>query len=179
MKKFILIVLAIAVVLAVRLAASPKLAVVDARNFTRYAPPHALPNVAFADGEGHPRTLEDFNGQIVLLNIWATWCAPCRKELETLDRLQAALGDRNFVVVALSIDRGGVEAVKEFFSDIGVRHLAVEVDASTKTNAALGLFGLPTTLVVDRAGREVGRFVGAAQWDAPETVAFLKSIVDR
>jgi thiol-disulfide isomerase/thioredoxin len=171
--------LVIVLVLGLRLLLPPSLAVVDARNFIRHVPPLALPDIAFEDGERHPRTLKDFEGRIVLLNVWATWCAPCRKETPTLDRLQAALGGKDFEVVALSVDRGGVETVKKFYADLGVRHLAIEVDPSTKANPALGVFGLPATLVIDREGREVGRFVGAAEWDAPETISFLRSIVDR
>jgi thiol-disulfide isomerase/thioredoxin len=137
-----------------------------------------VPQVRFTDGDGRPHALADFRGKVVLLNVWATWCLPCRKEMPTLDRLQAALGGQNFAVVALSIDRQGAEAVRRFYSEIGVRNLAVHVDASGQALSALAALGLPTTILIDAEGRELGRLMGPAEWDAPDMVAFLKSIVE-
>jgi len=141
--------------------------------------PRPVADVQFTDGEGRPRALADFRGKAVLLNVWATWCLPCRKEMPTLDRLQAALGGDGFGVVALSIDRQGAEPVKTFYSEIGVRNLAVNVDASGQALSALAAVGLPTTILIDPEGRELGRFMGPAEWDAPDMVAFLKPIVER
>jgi thiol-disulfide isomerase/thioredoxin len=155
----------------------PSEQIVAPRNFLLRDAPVAVPELEFADGEGHPRSLADFRGKIVLLNIWATWCLPCRKEMPTLDRLQAALGGDDFEVVALSIDRRGVDAVKKFFNEIGVQHLAIYVDSARKANYALDVEGLPATLLIDRRGLELGRISGPAEWDAPEMVAFLKSII--
>ncbi|WP_436081761.1 TlpA family protein disulfide reductase [Pararhizobium sp. LjRoot235] len=141
--------------------------------------PSSLPEVQFTDDEGRPRALADFRGKVVLLNMWATWCLPCRKEMPTLDRLQAALGGGGFEVVALSVDRQGAEAVKTFYSEIGVRNLAVHVDASGQALSALAAVGLPTTILIDPEGRELGRLMGPAEWDAKDMVAFLKPIVER
>ncbi|CEO91182.1 TlpA family protein disulfide reductase [Sinorhizobium fredii] len=141
--------------------------------------PRPVPEVRFTDGEGWPRALADFRGKVVLLNVWATWCLPCRKEMPTLDRLQAALGGDGFEVVALSIDRQGAEAVKTFYSETGVRNLAVSVDSTGQALSALAAVGLPTTILIDPEGRELGRLMGPAEWDAPDMVAFLKSIVER
>jgi thiol-disulfide isomerase/thioredoxin len=141
--------------------------------------PSPLPEVQFTDDVGRPLALADFRGKVVLLNVWATWCLPCRKEMPTLDRLQAALGGGGFEVVALSVDRQGVEAVKAFYSEIGVRNLAVHVDASGQALSALAAVGLPTTILIDPEGRELGRLMGPAEWDAKEMVAFLKPIVER
>jgi thiol-disulfide isomerase/thioredoxin len=138
-----------------------------------------VPSLEFADGEGHPHTLADFRGKVVLLNVWATWCLPCRKEMPTLDRLQAALGGDDFEVVPLSIDRGGAERVKKFYAEIVIQHLPIYVDSSRTANSALDAIGLPVTLLIDRQGRELGRMSGAAEWDAPEMIAFLKSIIAR
>jgi thiol-disulfide isomerase/thioredoxin len=146
-------------------------------NFIVRDAPTALPDFEFADGEGLKRAIADFRGKVVLLNVWATWCAPCRKEMPTLDRLQATLGGDNFEVVPLSIDRGGAERVKRFYAEISVRHLAVYVDSSRSVNATFDVVGLPATLLIDRQGRELGRLSGAAEWDAPETIDFLKSII--
>ncbi|MFH1553435.1 TlpA family protein disulfide reductase [Xanthobacter autotrophicus] len=149
------------------------------QNFVRRETPAPVPELQFADGEGKPRTLGDFRGKVVLLNVWATWCLSCRKEMPTLDRLQAALGGPDFEVVALSVDRGGAEIVRNFYTDISIQHLGVHVDSSGKAGFALAIAGLPTTLLIDRHGQELGRLVGPAEWDAPDIVAFLKSIIAR
>ncbi|WFU88724.1 TlpA disulfide reductase family protein [Rhizobium sp. CC1099] len=141
--------------------------------------PTPVPDVRFTDGEGRPRALADFRGKVVLLNVWATWCLPCRTEMPTLDRLQAALGGGGFEVVALSVDRQGSETVKAFYSEIGVRNLAVRVDASGQALSGLAAVGLPTTILIDAEGRELGRLMGPAEWDAKDMVAFLKPIVER
>lgn len=136
--------------------------------------PQVMPGFRFEDGNGRSLTLADFAGKVVLLNIWATWCIPCREEMPTLDRLQAELGGPEFEVVALPIDRGGLEAVQEFFSEIGIERLAVYLDRSGKAANVLGAVGLPTTLLIDREGRELGRLVGPAEWDAPEMLDAIR-----
>ena len=149
------------------------------QNFVFHEELAAAPDIRFADGDGKPGSLADFRGKVVLLNIWATWCLPCRKEMPTLDRLQAQLGGPDFEVVAVSIDRKGGEAVRKFFADIGVTHISVRVDPSGESSFAVGAFGLPVTLLIDRHGRELGRLEGPAEWDAPDTLDFLKSIIAR
>lgn len=141
--------------------------------------PKTLPNFQFQDGDGHVRTITDFPNKVVLLNVWATWCVPCRKEMPTLDRLQGKLGGNGFEVVALSIDRGGLDAVRKFYGEIGISHLATYVDPSGKAFRDLAVVGLPTTLLIDRAGRELGRLVGPAEWDAPDTIAFVRQHIDQ
>ncbi|HEX9274794.1 MAG TPA: TlpA disulfide reductase family protein [Casimicrobiaceae bacterium] len=136
--------------------------------------PRPVANVEFEDGQGRKRTLADFRGKVVLLNIWATWCVPCRTEMPTLDRLQSRLGSENFEVVALSIDRGGQPAVRSFYDEIDVRALPIYVDATTEALAKLGVIGVPTTLLIDREGREVARYTGPAQWDRPEVIATIE-----
>lgn len=139
----------------------------------------AVPIVAFrfADGEGKPLGLEDFRGKVLLVNVWATWCAPCREEMPTLDRLQAKLGGGEFEVLALSIDRGGVGVVKDFFRDIKLKHLRIYIDQSGQAMFALNVLGIPTTLLVDRDGRELGRLTGMKQWDDPAMVQLLQDVV--
>jgi thiol-disulfide isomerase/thioredoxin len=139
--------------------------------------PTPLPEIAIADGDGKAGALADFHGKVVLLNIWATWCVPCRKEMPTLDRLQVQLGGPDFEVVALSIDRGGAEVVRKFYGEIGVKRLGIHLDSAGAAFEKLGVVGLPTTLLIDRDGREVGRLVGPAEWDSSEMVAFLKSVI--
>ena len=148
-----------------------------AKNFVVHEAPKAAAAISFQDGGGQPRSLADFNGKVVLLNVWATWCVSCRKEMPALDRLQAALGGPNFEVVPLSIDRGGPDAVKKFYAETGVHNVGIFIDTSGQAVRALGAVGLPTTLLIDRAGRELGRIVGPAEWDAPEMIGFLKPII--
>jgi thiol-disulfide isomerase/thioredoxin len=137
--------------------------------------PRGLPEVRFQDDQGHDLTLADFRGRVVLLNVWATWCVPCRQEMPTLDRLQARLGGKDFLVMALSIDRKGAEAVRGFYREVGVEKLAIYVDSSGKGSRSLAIPGVPTTLLIDREGREVARKMGEAQWDSPEMVSLVET----
>ena len=143
----------------------------------RHETPQSLPQIDFTDESGAPQTLQARHGKVVLLNIWATWCAPCRAEMPTLDRLQAALGSERFEVVALSIDRAGVSVVRAFFDEIGIEHLGIFVDKTMQASRALKIFGLPGTLLIGPDGRELGRLIGPAEWDTPEMITFFKSII--
>jgi thiol-disulfide isomerase/thioredoxin len=134
--------------------------------------PRPLPEIRFQDDQGHHLTLADFRGRVLLLNVWATWCVPCRKEMPTLDRLQAWLGGKDFLM-ALSIDRKGIEAVKDFYREVGVEKLAIYFDPSGKGSHGLAIPGVPTTLLINREGREVARKLGEAQWDSPEMVSMV------
>jgi thiol-disulfide isomerase/thioredoxin len=137
--------------------------------------PRPLPEISFTDETGGALKLSDLRDRVVVLNVWATWCFPCRKEMPTLDRLQAKFDPQNVVVIALSIDRKGLGLVRRFFDEIGVKHLGLYNDASARALRELGLVGLPGTLVIDQAGREIGRLLGGAEWDGPGTVEFLKN----
>lgn len=154
---------------------SPLSAAEAPSNFAIHESPKPLPQIHSEDGAGKARTLADFRGKAVLLNLWATWCVPCREEMPTLDRLQAELGGPDFEVVPLSIDRAGPEVVRKFFSEIGIQNLALHIDASSKALFALGVVGLPTTILINRQGEELGRLVGPAEWDAPEMIDFIRS----
>lgn len=183
-------VLAVSIVMAYRAgkstdAQSPvpaRAAVVDAGSstaaliFNIHPQPRALPNVRFADGNGRAMTLQDFRGKFVLLNIWATWCPPCRLEMPTLDRLQARLGGPDFEVLALSIDQGpqSLYLVQEFYLQSAVKSLATYIDSSGGASRDLGAAGLPTTLLIDRDGREIGRKMGLAEWDSPEVIDLIR-----
>ncbi|GAA2888778.1 TlpA disulfide reductase family protein [Aminobacter niigataensis] len=168
---------ALALAGALHLLAQPLLAAETPPNFAMHEAPKPMPEIQFQDGEGQPRTLADHSGKVVLLNVWATWCIPCRKEMPTLDRLQAELGGPDFEVVALSIDRAGPDAVRKFFAEIGIQHLALNIDASGKAMFALAIIGLPATILIDREGREVGRLIGPTEWGSPVMVAFLRDLI--
>lgn len=136
--------------------------------------PAPLPEVTFVDGDGTTRRLTDFRGRGVVLNFWATWCVPCVAEMPSLDRLKTRLADRGVEVLALSSDRGGAPVVQAFFSRHGIEHLSVALDQGLGAARALGVQGLPTTVLIDGKGREMGRLVGAAEWDSAEAVALAE-----
>jgi thiol-disulfide isomerase/thioredoxin len=145
--------------------------------FVIYDKPRRVPEIQFENGEGKTMSLADFRGKVVLLNIWATWCTPCRHEMPTLDRLQARLGGPEFEVVALSIDRAGFKVVEAFYKEIGIRHLRTYLDKNNRTMQRLFVMGIPTTLLIDKKGREVGRLVGPAEWDSPEIVKIIEGVI--
>jgi len=134
--------------------------------------------VTFADGAGAPRTLADFRGRGVVLNFWATWCAPCVREMPALDRLRAILEADGIAVLAVSGDRGGAPVVETFYKEHDIGNLPVLVDKGLRGARARKIAGLPTTLIIDRDGRELGRLAGAAEWDTPEAVSFIRSCID-
>lgn len=153
-----------------------KLASGDMLTFVFKKQAEPLADIAFEDGTGTKRSLADFKGRYVLLNLWATWCAPCRHEMPSLDRLQKRLGGKDFEVVALSVDRQGAGPSKKFLDDIKVEKLALYVDSTSKSLGALKATGLPTTILIDREGREVGRLAGPAEWDGADAVRLIEAV---
>jgi thiol-disulfide isomerase/thioredoxin len=141
--------------------------------------PRPVPEIRFQDDQGHNLTLANFRGRVVLLNLWATWCAPCRNEMPTIDLLQSRLGGKDFQVIALSIDRKGIEAVKDFHREVGVEKLAIYLDPSGKGTHDLDLAipGVPTTLLINREGGEVARKLGEAQWNSPELMSLVEKTI--
>lgn len=137
-----------------------------------------LPNLRFTDERAAPTRLAAFRGRVVLLNVWATWCPPCRAEMPTLDRLQAMLGSAAFEVVTLSIDEDGLRAVRAFFTQTGVRHLRPYIDSFGEAAASLASGGIPVTLLIDRNGREIMRKLGPAEWDQPASVRLIRDALD-
>jgi thiol-disulfide isomerase/thioredoxin len=130
--------------------------------------PEALPEVKFLDAAGKERSLADWRGKVVLLNLWATWCLPCRKEMPALDRLQREMGSDTFQVVAVSVDRTGLAGAKKFLADTGAETLALYADPTARMGVTLRAAGLPATLLLDRQGREIGRLLGPAEWDGED-----------
>ena len=140
--------------------------------------PVVLPDIAFKDGKGNPVTLADWRGRVVLINLWATWCAPCRREMPALDRLQVKLGGDDFEVLAISVDRKGAEASANFLSETGAENLALYVDETFKVARDLKAPGLPVTILVDRQGREIGRLTGPAEWDTEDALALIGAVIE-
>lgn len=139
--------------------------------------PEQVPVITFSDADGKQRTLADWKGRVVLLNLWATWCAPCRKEMPSLDRLQVELGSKDFEVVALGVDRLGLAGGKKFLEQTKVTRLALYVDATARAGNTLRAVGMPATLLIDREGREVGRLTGPAEWDSPEAKRLIEAVL--
>lgn len=134
------------------------------------------PKTIFFDGNGAPTTIGQFNGKIAVLNLWATWCVPCAKEMPSLERLSVRLPSEAFVVVAVSQDKGGTAISKPFLDRIGMRSLAVYADPTGRLYRDLGGRGIPATFIVGQNGDLVARFEGAAEWDEPGIVDFLLSL---
>lgn len=134
-------------------------------------------DVSFVDGTGAERTLADWRGRVVLLNLWATWCAPCRHEMPALDRLQGDLGSDDFEVVALSVDRKGMEASSEFLAEIDTENLGLYVDDTARAQFDLRARGLPSTLLIDREGRVIGALIGPAEWDSGDAVRLIEAAI--
>jgi len=149
------------------------------QDFVLIVPPKPVPEITFETVQGTPASLQLFEGKVALVNVWATWCAPCRHEMPTLDRLQQRLGSLEFEVVALSIDRAGLKPVTKFYREIGVANLAIYVDRSMQAMRSLEVSVLPTTLLIGPDGREVGRLVGSAKWDSLEMQSYLKDWIAR
>ena len=136
-----------------------------------------VPPITFIDDSKQERTLADWKGKIVLLNLWATWCAPCRKEMPGLDELKARLGGDQFDVVAVSIDRDGFDKAQKFLNKIKIKSLVLHIDETAKAATALKAFGMPTTLLLNRQGKEIGRLTGPAEWNSDDAIRLIKAAI--
>lgn len=142
-------------------------------------PAQMLDQVSFDAGDGTRKTLADFHGKTVLLNLWATWCIPCRQEMPALDRLQAKLGGPDFQVVAVNIDTARLERPKQFLADVGATTLPFYADPTAKIfqdlRQSAGVLGLPTTFLLDRNGCTLGSLAGAAGWSSDEAQRLIEA----
>ncbi len=141
---------------------------------TLHETPREVPAITFADGEGEEATLATFKGQVRVVNFWATWCAPCIRELPSLMRLAATMKDYNLALIALSQDSQGAGTVAPFLEKNRLSGLPVFYDPKGAAARALHVSSLPTTLLIDAKGREVGRFEGAYEWDQPHILGLLQ-----
>jgi thiol-disulfide isomerase/thioredoxin len=131
----------------------------------------------FKDATGKDVNLSAWKGRVVLLNLWATWCTPCRKEMPDIAKLQKELGGADFEVVALSVDRKGLEASQAFLKDIGADNLKAYTDQPSTSLAAIQALGLPASILIDRNGQEAARILGPADWASPEAQAMIKALI--
>ncbi len=150
----------------------------EVARFQVAAEPKAAPELVFTAVGDREVMLSDFRGKTVLLNFWATWCAPCKVEMPSLDRLHAQLGGDDFAVVAISSDRAGAKAVDPYFDREGLT-LDRYYDPKNAAGMALGVTGLPTSVLIDKEGRELGRLLGDAEWDSDDAVALVKQAMGK
>ncbi len=154
-----------------------RLASGEMADFQFQTPPAPIEASAFNDEDGEALTLADFAGRTILVNLWATWCTPCVEELPTLDALQKSLGSERFEVVTISIDRGKPDKPERFFKQLGITALTLYHDPTTKIGLGLEAMGLPTTLLINERGEEIGRLMGPADWNSPEARALIKAFI--
>lgn len=149
----------------------------DMKKLVLYSEPPQVPQTAFVGEDGSDMTLADYGDKYVLLNLWATWCAPCRKEMPMLSELQAELGGDAFEVVTIATGRNAPPAMKKFFDEIGVENLPLHRDPKSELARKLGVFGLPATLIIDPEGNEVARMTGDADWSSDNAKAIIETLI--
>lgn len=155
-----------------------KLATGELAAFLYNAQPMELPKVDFLGPQNQNMDLSQFKGKTILLNLWATWCGPCRHEMPTLDELQAKLGSDKFEVVTLNVDRKAIEKAQAFFDEISIKHLQLYADPSTKAMRTLRARGLPMTMLINAQGKEVGRIFGPADWMSEEAINLIQAEIN-
>src|SRR4029079_16262287 len=136
-----------------------------------------VPEISFTAENGTSLSLRQWKGRVVLVNLWATWCAPCRKEVPTLAALQSEMGSKDFEVVAISVDRKGSEASAKFLGEVGATALKLSADPSTDALTKLQAVGLPASILIDRQGREIGRLLGPAEWNSSDAKALITAAI--
>lgn len=171
---------ALAMLLATGAAASvraePALDQPPLGEFIPASPPKPAPAISFTDGDGKTLSLADFARKVVLINLWATWCAPCRREMPSLERLQTRLGDK-ITVLAISQDMGGIKAVAPFIARLGLTAVKPYLDPKSAVGRAFNVDGLPTSFLIDRQGRVAGRVEGEAEWDSAKMLAVIEPML--
>ncbi|TNF22174.1 MAG: TlpA family protein disulfide reductase [Rhodobacteraceae bacterium] len=140
--------------------------------------PMDLGETAFTDFDGGPLDLAQYHGKVVLLNFWATWCAPCRKEMPMLSDLQTGMGGADFEVVTLATGRNPAPSMTRFFDSIGIDNLPLHRDPDQAIARAMAVRGLPTTVILNRQGQEVARLEGDADWSSASAKAILAALID-
>ncbi len=140
--------------------------------------PAPVPQVAIVNSSGTRRTLASFKGKYVLLNLWATWCAPCVRELPALAKLKSAVSSNRFDVVAVDVGRGTAADARTFLDAHGAKALDTYVDSNLALLRAFGAFGLPLTVLIDPQGHEIGRAIGPAAWDSQDAIGYFRTLAE-
>jgi thiol-disulfide isomerase/thioredoxin len=149
---------------------------IDPKDFTWHEKPIPAPATVFKDANDADKTLKDFGGKVLVVNFWATWCAPCVKEMPALDRLNAKLGGKDFQVLAINQERNGPKVAKPFVEKQGWK-LPLYLDAATGFYRDAKLRGLPTTLIIGKNGQELGRVEGEVVWDSPAVEKMVQDLI--
>lgn len=140
-------------------------------------PRKPVPEVVFHDVDGQAHRLSDFTGKVVLVNFWATWCPPCVAEMPALDALQHQLDRDRFALVALSLDRGGIEVAHKWLDEHQLANITPYIADQAQARALNTMGQLPVSILIDAQGREVGRVLGAADWEAPAMVERIQALM--
>jgi len=148
-------------------------------SFDRAIGLNPAPRRSFLNAKGLQESLADHQGKVVLVNLWATWCAPCVREMPSLDALQARLGGTDFEVMAISMDSEGLGVAKDFLSHHGIKNLKAYNESSFGLAQDFNAEGIPTSILLNKQGLEIGRVVGPAEWDSPEAVRFISGFLGR
>ena len=136
--------------------------------------PTPVPDTSFTDPEGGTHSLADYRGKVVLLNFWATWCAPCREEMPSLDALQAELGGDDFQVVAIAAGHNPAPAIEKFLTEAKITNLPVLLDPRQGLARGMGVMGMPVTILIDRDGNEIARLIGGADWASEASKTLIR-----
>jgi thiol-disulfide isomerase/thioredoxin len=147
----------------------------DMKKLAIHAEPVAVPEVGLMTADDAPTSLADYHGRWVVLNFWATWCAPCRHEMPALDRLQAAMPD--LAVVPVATGRNAVEGIERFYAEAGIKLLPILRDPKSDLARPMGVLGLPITVILNPKGQEVARLIGDAEWDSAHAQTILKALM--
>ena len=148
---------------------------IDGQKFHQWGKPRGLKQLVFSDEKGKPVSLDDFRGKVILLNLWAPWCPPCREEMPSLDRLNAKRRGEGFEVLTLSLDTPARS--QRFLQEIRASTLRAYTDDQGRAMSVLGVTSVPTTLIIDSRGREIGRLSGAADWEGKDALQLIDSYV--
>ena len=149
----------------------------DMQKLVLHPAPKRVSDIQFMTASGAKKSLDDYKGRFVLVNFWATWCAPCREEMPSLEALQRQFGSDQLEVVPLATGRNSPQAIRRVFEEIGVEHLPMFRDIKQQIARQMSVIGLPITLVIDPEGREIARLMGDAHWDSPEAFAFFEALL--
>ncbi len=149
----------------------------DMRKLSIPETPAPASQQAFEDADGNAVTLADWRGQTVLVNFWATWCAPCRAEMPALNALQQELGGADFQVVTIATGRNPLPAIRKFFAEVGLTDLPVLRDPKRALSRDMGVLGLPASIILNAQGQEVARMTGDADWHSGDALMFLRAVI--